>query len=110
MRNICLLIYTANTGLWIAVFFPMNEYVHKSLTHPTALVVEDEDVARRALVNLLNSIGYDAAGAASGEEALKMKRALSPTVVLVDFNLPGMDGLEFIAQMRKLDREFFSVL
>jgi CheY-like chemotaxis protein len=70
------------------------------VNHPLVLVVEDEPVSQRALVRLLQSEGYDARGAGSAEHALKIAADWGgPIIALVDFNLPGMDGLEFISLM-----------
>src|SRR5689334_18545612 len=62
------------------------------------LIVEDERVARRALANLLAASGYVAQAAGSAEEALGLLnlKGQPPKVILVDLNLPGMNGLDFI--------------
>ena len=75
------------------------------------LIVEDESVSRRALVSLLQSSGYDTLDAASAEEALELVRKEGlPDVALVDLNLPGMNGLEFIRELEKNDSHVYSVL
>ena len=58
------------------------------------LVVDDEANAREALVELLREEGYTAFAAASGEEALRRLADLIPDVVLTDFQMMGMNGLE----------------
>jgi DNA-binding NarL/FixJ family response regulator len=60
------------------------------------LLVEDNDVFRQALVLLLElQEGIDVVGAvAEGTAAVGAARELSPDVVVMDFRLPGMDGVE----------------
>ena len=70
------------------------------------LIVEDERASRDALTRLLHSAGYDIDAAASAEEALALvDQTPSPLVVLVDIDLPGMDGLEFIARLEDLNAQ-----
>jgi len=65
------------------------------------LVVDDEYYTRKVLRALLSSIGavdiHDAADGASGLEAI---RTLAPDVVLLDWQMPGMDGAEFTRHVR----------
>lgn len=60
------------------------------------LVVDDEAPARRRLIRMLDRIeGVRVVGeAADGEEALTLARRLAPDVILLDINMPEMDGLE----------------
>ena len=81
---------------------------------PTVLVVEDERIARRALATLLTANGFPTAVAESAEEALRLLRELQdaghPRIALVDFNLPGMNGLDFISQLGQMEPGVFPVL
>jgi DNA-binding NtrC family response regulator len=67
------------------------------------LVVDDESTARRALATLLTDDGYQVETAGSGEEALERLAAFAPDVLLTDVRMPGMDGVELLAQARTLD-------
>lgn len=60
------------------------------------LVVDDEAPARRRLVRMLGRLdGVEVAGeAADGEEALALVRTLGPDLLLLDIDMPEMDGLE----------------
>jgi len=60
---------------------------------PTVLVVDDEEAIRKTLKLCLESSGYTAVLAPSGEAALAMARRQPPDVALVDLRLGGMDGL-----------------
>lgn len=76
------------------------------------LIVEDEHVARRALAALLAANGYRASAAASAEEALRLLRGRNelPRVALVDLNLPGMNGVDFIERLERLNPSVFPIL
>ncbi|HEX6202379.1 MAG TPA: response regulator [Thermoanaerobaculia bacterium] len=64
------------------------------------LVVEDNDDARSALVELLELWGYAVEGAATGEEGVEMARRRDPAIALVDLDLPGIDGFEVARRLR----------
>jgi two-component system cell cycle sensor histidine kinase/response regulator CckA len=57
------------------------------------LVVDDEEEILRAMQKLLDSLGYRSATAISASEALDKFAALKPEVVLMDINMPEMDGV-----------------
>ena len=66
------------------------------------LVVEDAGPTRRLMIRLLRRRGYDALAVASGESAVAaVGGGCRPTVALVDFDLPGMNGLDAIARLRE---------
>jgi len=56
------------------------------------LVVDDEEEILKAMQNLLNGLGYKSAIAGSGKDALEKYQTLKPEVVLMDINMPEMDG------------------
>lgn len=62
----------------------------------TVMIVDDHPIVRAGLSELLSSAdGIDLVGAVgSGEEAVALAERLSPAIVLMDINLPGMDGIE----------------
>lgn len=66
----------------------------------TILVVDDEPQIRRVMRATLSSAGYTILDAKSGEEALEIFRREAPDLVLLDFNLPGMDGVETCREIR----------
>ncbi len=64
------------------------------------LVVDDSRSARRIMVSTLRSFGFDADDAASGEEALRLIQERPYDFVLVDWRMPGMDGVETARHLR----------
>jgi DNA-binding NtrC family response regulator len=77
------------------------------------LIVEDEKASRSALSQLLQTSGYTTRVAESAEDAMRLVRAADPgmpAIALVDFNLPGIDGLELINRIHQLDANVFTVL
>jgi two-component system alkaline phosphatase synthesis response regulator PhoP len=68
----------------------------------TILVVDDEPQLVRVLRGYLEQAGYRVAAAHSGSEALTQFQARRPDLVVLDLNLPGMDGFEVARAIRKL--------
>lgn len=65
------------------------------------LIVEDDLSTREFLAALLQSHGYPVTTATDGEQALTVARAQSPCLILLDLQMPGMDGFAFRnAQLR----------
>jgi two-component system, OmpR family, alkaline phosphatase synthesis response regulator PhoP len=67
---------------------------------PSVLVVEDEQDIRELVSYHLLKEGYRVAGAATGEDAVKLIESQPPDLVLLDLMLPGMDGLSLCRQLR----------
>lgn len=68
------------------------------------LVVEDAAESLKQTASLLRGAGYRVSIASSAEQALSTLRTLRPELVLVDFMLPGMNGLELTARIRQDSR------
>jgi len=66
------------------------------------LLVDDEPAIRRALRATLNELGFSAAEASRGEEALQMVQRQTFDVVLLDINMPGMGGMKTLLRLRSL--------
>ncbi|MEP3634495.1 MAG: SpoIIE family protein phosphatase [Shimia thalassica] len=69
------------------------------------LLVDDSRLQRRILSASLKSDGYEVIEAASGEEALELCKETPPDLVLSDWIMPGMDGIEFCQAFRALEQE-----
>jgi DNA-binding NarL/FixJ family response regulator len=71
----------------------------------TVLIVDDSKLARMSVAKVLSTLHPDwkRIEAANATEALAHTRELSPEIVLVDFNMPGKDGVTLAAELRVLD-------
>ena len=65
------------------------------------LVVDDSRVVRKVARRILEDLRFDVAEAGDGAEALAWVRTTMPDVILLDWNMPVMDGLEFVEQLRR---------
>ena len=66
------------------------------------LVVDDEQPIRDALVKALSLYGYDVLGAASGAEALLLMNRMPFTLMILDMQMPGMDGITVMRKTREI--------
>ncbi len=73
------------------------------MSQTTILIVDDEAPQRRLLAGFVESLGYRAVEASSGEEAIGAVRQRRPDMVLLDVRLPGLSGIEVLAEIRKFD-------
>jgi sigma-B regulation protein RsbU (phosphoserine phosphatase) len=65
------------------------------------LVADDDATSRKLLVRILTRAGFSCTQAPDGIEALKSLRADPPSLLLLDFDMPGMDGAEVLKQLRQ---------
>ena len=65
------------------------------------LVVEDNPLNLKLVRDVLWAAGYEVVAATSGEEGLRMAAECPPDLVLMDLQLPGMDGAETMRRMRQ---------
>jgi two-component system, cell cycle response regulator DivK len=68
------------------------------------LVVEDNEKSMKLVRDLLQATGYSAVEARTGEDAIEIARSEAPAVVLLDVQLPGIDGIEVLARLRGDER------
>jgi len=71
-------------------------------TPKTVLIVDDEAPQRALLRGVIEPLGHRTAEAASGEEALQQIRSDPPDMVLLDVRLPGISGIEVLAEIRNV--------
>lgn len=71
-----------------------------------AMVIDDSRAIRMILAKTLSELGYEVCQAANGREALRALNASAEPVklILVDWNMPEMNGLDFIKQVRSEER------
>src|SRR5260221_1703228 len=76
------------------------------------LIAEDSAVPRLILEKTLASLGHETASAADGTEAWERDQAFAPDIVLSDWLMPGMDGIELCGRIRsdQTDRYTYFVL
>ena len=72
---------------------------------PRILVVEDEVTLAKNIAKYLRRYGYDTWIAESGETGLEMYATFKPDIVLLDFMLGGINGLEVMARIRARDMQ-----
>jgi PAS domain S-box-containing protein len=64
------------------------------------LVLDDQAADRALLATVLGHAGHAVVEAATGEQALRMARADPPELIMVDLMMPGMNGYEFMRELR----------
>ena len=65
------------------------------------LVVEDNPLNLKLVRDVLGAAGYDVVSATTGEEGLRVAAELPPALVLMDLQLPGIDGTETMRRLRR---------
>jgi two-component system response regulator YesN len=68
------------------------------------LIVEDEDILRKAYVNIFTIEKFDVSEAANGEMALKKIAEVKPDVVVLDVLMPIMNGIEFLEKVNLIKK------
>ncbi len=64
------------------------------------LVVEDESDSMELVQGILSYYGIQSIGAVSAEEALQILQQVTPTLMLIDLALPGLDGWELLKRLQ----------
>jgi len=68
----------------------------------TCLIVDDSRIIRKVARRIIEDLGFEVDEAADGAEALTYCMGLMPQVVLLDWQMPVMDGLSFLRRLRDL--------
>jgi two-component system, cell cycle response regulator DivK len=84
------------------LFIPMSSAV-SAIIYPTVLVAEDSEDTRIMLKRAFEMKGYHVFEAENGLQALEMARQHRPSLMVVDLNMPVLDGLETIKTFRALE-------
>lgn len=80
------------------------------MSSPAILVVEDEPAIQTVVRTYLENAGFRVVAADSGDEALAIAAREQPELVVLDLNLPGMDGMEVAARLRDRSDVFILML
>ena len=68
----------------------------------TCLVVDDSSVIRKVARRILEGLDFQISEAENGEEAIEECQQQIPDAILLDWNMPKMDGYEFLRALRRL--------
>ena len=66
------------------------------------LVVDDSSVIRKVARRILEGLEFEINEAEDGQQALEVCRARMPDAILLDWNMPRMDGYEFLRSLRRM--------
>jgi two-component system chemotaxis response regulator CheY len=69
----------------------------------SCLIVDDSRVVRKVARRILEELAFEIEEAPDGELALEACRRRMPDAILLDWNMPVMNGIEFLRQLRRLD-------
>jgi sigma-B regulation protein RsbU (phosphoserine phosphatase) len=87
----------------MAVRLPSESKIEMSTpnnSHAEILIVDDDALSRKVLAQVLTSAGYNCQVCGDGAEALKAIHARPPSLLLLDFDMPGANGAEVLEQLR----------
>jgi chemosensory pili system protein ChpA (sensor histidine kinase/response regulator) len=90
-------------GSMVEVTNPWIEQLGQSMVHsdaPCALIVDDSLSARRSLAEFVKDLGYQILTAKDGIEAIDVLDSKTPDIMLVDLEMPRMNGVELTAHVR----------
>jgi two-component system, chemotaxis family, chemotaxis protein CheY len=68
----------------------------------SCLVVDDSSVVRKIARRILEELGFSVVEAEDGEQALALCTKSLPDAILLDWNMPVMDGYDFLGRLRRL--------
>ena len=69
----------------------------------TCLIVDDSRVVRKVAKRIVEGLGFKCGEAEDGQKAFESCRQELPDVVLLDWNMPVMSGIEFLEKLRQFD-------
>jgi phosphoserine phosphatase RsbU/P len=87
----------------MTVRLPSDSKIEMSTSHNSQaeiLIVDDDALSRKILAQILTSAGYNCQVCGNGAEALEMIHAEPPSLLLLDFDMPGANGAEVLKELR----------
>ena len=69
----------------------------------TCLIVDDSKVIRMVARRILEGLSFAISEAADGQKAIEVCQARMPDAILLDWNMPIMNGIDFLRALRKMD-------
>jgi len=70
---------------------------------PKILLIDDDPVVRSLISNILRKKGYEVVLAKEGQEGLELARSETPDLVITDYQMPGISGIEVLSRMHEVD-------
>jgi DNA-binding NtrC family response regulator len=84
--------------------------MNKRSARPSILVVDDEERIRTILKTILSEEGYEVSTAKDGIDALEVSRTVHPSLLIVDLQMPRMDGIETIVRIKEIFPETIAII
>ena len=79
-------------------------------SHPSIILAEDNAINRMVILKLLKSLGYEAEAVCDGRELVQKVNPQYHRLIITDFNMPNMDGLEAAQELRKMHGSSIKIL
>ena len=88
--------------VWLCIDLPLMPNLRKRsrVTSPRVLHIEDDPANRLLIRKILSNAGFEVIEATDGLDGVRLARTTQPDLVLVDLNIPGLDGYEVTLRLR----------
>jgi phosphoserine phosphatase RsbU/P len=91
--------------------FDQNELPTQASSKARILVAEDDPVSRALISSRLQKWGYNVVVTNDGAEAMAVLRGRdAPSLAILDWSMPGMDGLEICRRLREVEKRIYLIL